>query len=52
MKNEKESEKERGLEIGERDRGNGTMKSETCFYSAEKPVSAPTYGRDSRDYFE
>lgn len=26
------------------------MKRETCFYSAEKPVSAPTYGRDNRDY--
>lgn len=26
------------------------MKRETCFYSAEKPVTAPTYDCDNRDY--
>lgn len=49
---EKEGERERKRirDWRERQRGNRTMECKTCFYSAEKPVSAPTYGSDSHDY--
>lgn len=47
----KESEKERGLEIGGRDReGIERWSAKRVFTLQRNPVSAPTYGSDSHDY--